>query len=34
MSADAFGNQRENMSNSMADNSVNEDYFKDKVSGK
>jgi conjugative transposon TraJ protein len=34
MSADAFGNQRENMSNSMADNAVNEDYFKDKVSGK
>jgi conjugative transposon TraJ protein len=30
----AGGNQRENMSNSMADNSVNEDYFKDKVSGK
>jgi conjugative transposon TraJ protein len=30
MSADAFGNQRENMSNSMADNSVNEGYFKDK----
>jgi len=33
MSADAFGNQRENMSNSMADNSVNEGYFKNKLSG-
>jgi len=31
MSADAFGNQRENMRNSMADNSVNEGYFKDKA---
>jgi len=34
MAADAFGDQRENMSNSMSDNAMNEDYFKDKVSGK
>lgn len=30
MAADAFGNQNENMSRSMAANSVNEGYFKDK----
>jgi len=34
MAVDAFGNGRENVSNSMADNSLNEDYFKDKLSGK
>jgi conjugative transposon TraJ protein len=34
MTADVFGDQRENMSNSMSDNAMNEDYFKDKVSGK
>jgi len=33
MSADAFGNQRENMTTNMADNSVNEGYFKDKIKG-
>jgi conjugative transposon TraJ protein len=30
MAADAYGNQRENMSQSMAANSLNEGYFKDK----
>jgi conjugative transposon TraJ protein len=33
MQADAFGNQNENMSRNMASNSVNEDYFKDKLKG-
>jgi len=33
MSADTFGNQRENMTTDMADNSVNEGYFKDKIKG-
>ena len=33
MAADAFGNQNENMSRSMAANSVTEDYFKDKLKG-
>ena len=31
MAADALGNQREKFSNSMAGNSLNEDYFKDKL---
>jgi hypothetical protein len=30
MQADAYGNQRENISNSMAANSLNEGYFKDR----
>jgi len=33
MSADVFGDQRENMSSNMAANSVTEDYFKDKLKG-
>ena len=33
MSADVFGDQRENMSSNMASNSVTEDYFKDKLKG-
>ncbi len=34
MAADAFGNQRQDTSRSMASNSVTEGYFKDKISGK
>jgi len=34
MSADQFGNGASRMSGSMADNSVSNDYFKDKVGGK
>ncbi len=34
MAADQFGNESARMSGNMADNSVNSDYFKDKVKGK